>query len=269
MSDIVWDVSPESLARANDANMIEGFAACVRAYGGEVANEPDLLWCAGPTGVGSRVLRAQLAPEAVDDRIQWVMERARMSHAPFYWYISPFTRPVDLGARLLRHGFTDAGDEPAMGVALARLPSVLTLPDGVTVERVSDRAELEEWARLAYAVLGAPDSADTLFVTAVCRDTLDDTAVARYFLARLHGKPVATAGLTLAAGVAGLFLVATVEAARRRGIGAAVTMAPLLTAQDRGYAVGVLQASEMGYPVYARMGFTEQFRYRRFCWKPE
>ncbi len=44
-------------------------------------------------------------------------------------------------------------------------------------------------------------------------------------------------------------------------------MAPLLDARDRGYCVGVLQASEMGYPVYARMGFTEQFRYRNFHWR--
>lgn len=269
MSGIVLDVSPESLALANDANMIEGFAACVRAYGGEVADEPDLLWCAGPTGVGSRVLRTQLAPETVDDRIQWVLERARASHAPFYWYISPSTRPADLDTHLVRHGFTDGGDEPAMGVALARLPSVLPLPEGVTVEQVSDRTALEQWAHTAYEVLGAPNSDDAPFVAAVSRDTLDDNAATQYYLARLDGKPVATAGLCLAAGVAGLFLVATLEAARRRGIGTAVTMAPLLAARDRGYAVGVLQASEMGYPIYARMGFTEQFRYRSFYWKPD
>jgi GNAT superfamily N-acetyltransferase len=196
------------------------------------------------------------------------MERARASRAPFYWYISPSTRPTDLDTHLLRHGFTDGGDEPAMGVALARLPSVLPLPEDVTVEQVSDRAALEEWARTAYEVLGAPDTADTPFVAALSCDTLNDTA-AEYYLARLHGKPVATAGLSLAAGVAGLFLVATVEEARGRGIGTAVTMAALLAARDRGYAVGVLQASEMGYPIYARMGFTEQFRYRSFYWKPD
>jgi predicted acetyltransferase len=69
--------------------------------------------------------------------------------------------------------------------------------------------------------------------------------------------------------VAGIFAVATIEAARGRGIGMAVTMAPLLDARACGYCVGVLQASEMGYPVYARMGFTEQFRYHLYHWKPE
>jgi len=127
---------------------------------------------------------------------------------------------------------------------------------------------LGEWARVGYEVFGALGSADTPFVGAVSRDALDDTAAARYYLAQLDGEPVASAGLTLAAGVAGVFLVAAVEAARGRGIGTAITMAPLLAARDRGYAVGVLQANEMGYPIYARMGFTEQFRYRSFYWRP-
>jgi GNAT superfamily N-acetyltransferase len=271
MNDIVLDVSPESLARANEANLIKGFAACARAYGGEVADAPDLLWCATgiPSAGWNRVLRARLAPERMDARIEWVQERARALGTPFLWHIIPSTRPANLDTHLLRHGFTDVGDEPAMGVALARLPSTLPLPEGVRIERVRERTALEQWARTAHAGFGASVEADAPFVAAVSRDTLAGAPAAEYYLALLDGEPVASSALTLAAGVAGIFSVATLEGARRRGIGAAVTMAPLLAARDRGYAVGVLQASEMGYSVYARMGFTEQFRYRSFYWKPE
>jgi hypothetical protein len=74
MSDIVQDVSPTSLVWANEANLARGFAACVRAYDGEVVDEPDLLWCAGPGAAWTRVLRSDLAPETLDDRIEWVIE---------------------------------------------------------------------------------------------------------------------------------------------------------------------------------------------------
>jgi GNAT superfamily N-acetyltransferase len=271
MSDIVLDVSPESLARANEANLTEGFAACARAYGGEVVDAPDLLWCATgiPSGGWNRVLRARLAPETLDARIEWVQERARRLGTPFLWQIIPSTQPVNLDTHLLRHGFTDVEVEPAMGVALARLPSTLSLPDGVTIKRVRDRTALEQWARTAHAGFGASVSTAAPFVVAVSRDALNDAAAAEYYLALLDGEPVASSALSLAAGVAGVFAVATLEGARGRGIGAAVTMAPLLAARERGYAVGVLQASEMGYSIYARMGFTEQFRYRSFYWKPE
>jgi hypothetical protein len=145
MSDIVLDVSPESLARANEANLTERFAACARAYGGEVVDAPDLLWCA--TGISSagwnRVLRARLAAERMDARIEWVQERARAFGTPFLWQIMPSTQPANLETHLLRHGFTDVGEEPAMGIALARLPSTLPLPEGVTIERVRDRTALK------------------------------------------------------------------------------------------------------------------------------
>jgi GNAT superfamily N-acetyltransferase len=270
VSDIVSEVSPASLARANEANLAQGLAACALAYGGEVHDEPDLLWCATglPTSGWNRVPRAQLAPESVDDRIEWVIERARAWGVPFQWNIGLSMRPVGLGDALLRHGLTDVGEEAAMGIALAQVPSALSLPEGVTVEQVVSIEVLEQWVRTLSAGFGAPDSAAESLLAAMSRDSFGDAAAAHYYLARLHGAPVATAALTYAAGVAGVFAVTTIEAARRRGIGAAVTLAPLLDARERGYHVGVLQASEMGYPVYARIGFSEQFRYRTYLWRP-
>lgn len=58
-----------------------------------------------------------------------------------YW---PFDASTGFGGHLLRHGFSDEGEEPAMGVALANLPETLPLHDGVTIERVSDRAAQEQ-----------------------------------------------------------------------------------------------------------------------------
>ena len=270
MTDIARDTSPASMAHANEANLFGGFAACALAYGGEVRDDPDLLWCATglPAAGWNRVLRARLAPETLDARIAEVIARARTLGVPFQWDLSPSTRPADLAAHLVRHGFTDGGSEPAMGVALANLPAAPSLPDGVTIARVKDPAAMEDWVRTVLVSFGAPTSAVPVFLPRIARDLTGDPPAAHYYLARLHGEPVAGSALTTAGGVAGIFSVATVESARRRGIGAAITMAPLLDARARGYHVGVLQASEMGYPIYARMGFTEQFRYHSFAWRP-
>jgi len=75
------------------------------------------------------------------------------------------------------------------------------------------------------------------------------------FLGLLHSTPVSTAALHLNHGIAGIYEVATLPDARRQGIGAAVTLAALHLARDRGYRVASLFASRMGLPVYARLGF--------------
>jgi hypothetical protein len=89
----------------------------------------------------------------------------------------------------------------------------------------------------------------------------------RHFLARQRGMPVATASLLLSAGVARLNAVATLPA-RGQGIGAAMTAAPLLVARAAGYRVAILQASDQGYPIYRRLGFTDCFPLPIHRWRP-
>lgn len=269
MSDIVRDTSPASLARANEANMAEGMAACVRAFGGVVMEEPDLLWSALPLQMSgwNRVTRANLAPGTEDERIETFIAQARALDVPFLWYIGPSMRPTNLSDYLLRHGFTEAGDDPAMGMALADLPEKAPTLPGVTIELVTDIPTLRLWNDVLDMGFEMGELSEP-FMELMMRDTIGEGAAATYYLARLDGEPVAAAALSLGGGVAGIFSVATIPAARRRGLGAAVTLAPLLDARARGYAVGVLQASEMGYPVYERLGFTEQFRYHVYRWRP-
>ena len=77
----------------------------------------------------------------------------------------------------------------------------------------------------------------------------------RRYVGYLGGVPVAVSGLVLHSGVAGILAVATLPAARGQGIGTAMTRIPLLDALAEGYHVGTLQASEMGYPIYKKLGF--------------
>jgi GNAT superfamily N-acetyltransferase len=241
-------------------------ATWTRFCGGEVHDEPDLLWYSWglPLPLVNGVLRARLAPETVNARIAWVLERARSQRVPILWQIGPSMQPAGLGEYLLQHGFTAAGEEPAMGVTLAQLPSALPAPEGVTITRVRDHPSLEHWARIVGAGYGLPaDMYEAVLprLSGMYQLGGDAAGPVHHYLASLNGRPVAAASLIKAAGVAGISNVFTIAAERGRGIGTAITLAPLLDARERGYHIGVLQATDMGYSLYARMGFSEQFRY--------
>ena len=59
----------------------------------------------------------------------------------------------------------------------------------------------------------------------------------------------------------GVYSIATVQSARRRGFGAAMTARVVADGVDAGCDVAALQASPMGRPIYERQGFRTVVRY--------
>ena len=59
----------------------------------------------------------------------------------------------------------------------------------------------------------------------------------------------------------GVYCIATVQSARRRGYAAAMTARVVADGVDAGCDVAALQASEMGRPIYKRQGFRTVVRY--------
>jgi GNAT superfamily N-acetyltransferase len=62
--------------------------------------------------------------------------------------------------------------------------------------------------------------------------------------------------------VAGIYNIATLDAVRGRGIGAAMTLHAAGHAAGEGYAIAVLASSQMGLPIYRRLGFQPVCRLR-------
>ncbi|MGH3144696.1 MAG: GNAT family N-acetyltransferase [Rubrobacter sp.] len=178
-------------------------------------------------------------------------------------------RPSDLGERLVARGFEYGGDDVGMAADLSALPEDVPTPEGFLVERVRDEEGLAAWVRTLGSGFGeGPVEAEWVGET-YRRLGFDDEGPLRHYLGRLDGEPVATATLFFGAGVAGVYFVFTVEHARRRGIGAAITLAALREARELGYTTGVLGSSEMGYSVYRGLGFEERCRIGLYEWRPD
>jgi predicted acetyltransferase len=65
-------------------------------------------------------------------------------------------------------------------------------------------------------------------------------------------------------GVAGIYWVGSLEQARGKGLGRAVTAAATNAGFELGAEIASLQASPMGKPIYEAMGYETVFDYRLF-----
>jgi GNAT superfamily N-acetyltransferase len=165
----------------------------------------------------------------------------------------------DLATHAEAEGLWAFGSAPEM-VCRQRLADVAP-PEGVELRRATTEAEVADAIAVngpAYGSLGMPPEA---MAAAIDRyDRVLEPHVATV-VAYDGDQPVASAQAMLSHGIAGVFWVGTVEAARGRGLGEAVCRWVTNWAFDRGAAAQSLEASTMGEPIYARMGYEELYRY--------
>jgi ribosomal protein S18 acetylase RimI-like enzyme len=84
----------------------------------------------------------------------------------------------------------------------------------------------------------------------------------RGFLGLVNGTPVSIVAIVVAAGVIGVYSLATVPEARRQGYGESLLRAAVAREQERtGLGRFVLQSTEAGQGLYRRLGFRDVARF--------
>ena len=157
-----------------------------------------------------------------------------------------------------------------MAADLQSLDENVAAPAGLSIERVADRGDLEQWSQVGSSVFQMPD-----FAMNSLRDLFSNFGHAldapyQHFVAHLDGhlndRPVACATVFLGGGVAGIYSVGTVTEARRLGIGRAITVAALRHARQAGYRYSILHASAAGLNLYRGLGFKEYCPIVTYVW---
>lgn len=264
MEEVLTSVSSPALISAMDVNLAAFWAAYGRAKGCAMQQTPDVLWFY--TGVPHPLFNGVDAAslDAADCRpiVDALQAHIDARGAPAMWWIGPRSTSDALDAVLVQQGLEPLGEVPGMAVDLVSLASDKAAIADFSVERVTNAKQQALWARIA--AIGTEFSADAINVLEKLEATLNDDGykAQHRYLGFLNGRPVASSALVLEAGVAGIYAVATIPEARKRGIGRIMTELPLREARQMGYRVGILQASSMGYPIYKKMGFGDVCAYR-------
>ena len=177
-----------------------------------------------------------------------------LSGVPWNWWIGPDSDP-GVAEVLQSRGYTHRGAMPVMAADLTTLPRP-SPPPGLIIEEATDRRGITDYVNAYSVAFGFADEVRAAATAAELALRTDLGTLIR-LVGYLDGQPVATAAAVLSHGVAGLYWIGTAAGHRSRGLGAALTAAAMSVARQRGMSVCTLQASGLGRPVYARLGFAE------------
>jgi ribosomal protein S18 acetylase RimI-like enzyme len=238
-------------ARASALNEQELWREMVRWSGGRIVEEGGVLVVSGP----SPYLRVAIRSDPAVDGAAVVARATEFFGDDPMGFLVLVRRPddEDIERAALAAGFRPGWTERSM--ALTGPPSLRTVPDDVEVRVVADRAGVVDYGRvvaLANDDPGERERAPLLFH--------DETIIAPHiaaFVAYRGAEPVACAMTLVSHRVAGVFYVGTVDHARRRGLGDALTRLAARTGFEMGADAAWLGASEMGAGLYRRIGFQE------------
>ena len=270
MKDIVRDLSETQLIRTVIKANWENYHYCLgRSPSVELAVGKYLTWLVTsmPDHFMNLVVCTELPTEGISELIENTLAHFRsLNITRLSWLTEEGVPAAQIKKHLEAHGLTfREAFASEMAADLMGLTENLSTPDGLRIVPVEDEATLRKWIHVASVGFGVPTDVEDIwygfFAEAVCERPF------RTYLALFNGEPVGTSQLFTSAGVAGIYNVTCMPAARGRGIGAAITLAPLLEARQMGYRVAVLQASSMGYKVYQRLGFQDFGKLSVYLWK--
>lgn len=152
-------------------------------------------------------------------------------------------------------------DDILPGMALAPIPPADDPPAGHGIRLVDDAAGLDDHVAVDAAAFGIPEP----LVRPWIGERLWEIPGCAVYVGYTDGQPVSSGFSVRTADTIGIYTIATIESARRRGYGAAMTARVAADGAAAGCRVAVLQPSEMGKPVYERLGFrtvSERIVYR-------
>lgn len=157
-----------------------------------------------------------------------------------------------------KHGMTLARGDP--GFVLSPVPTVPQPPRWLQIERVRSASSMRDWQRVAGEAFQIPQFAmRRIFPPAPPPASPEHTTT--FLVGYERGRPVGSAVSVVTEGISAVHIIGAVKSARGRGVGTAMTWSAVAEGTRLGGGPAFLQATEMGEPVYRKMGFQKVEEY--------
>jgi len=247
------DFSPSSVIPAIEQNNIDLFISASVIGNKTRVKEEDISWVIGKPFWPNYLIEPNFDIESINLRLQYLGKQMEERILPPVIKFGPKGKPSDLPYHLKKNDFIDMQhNPPGMAMDLDHLKPELFKTENLSIRQVDSPGLIKIWV-----------SQFSMFELEMFEKLIEEHQY-RFYIGFLDDKPIAVSMSFFSSGVVGIYQVQVDPEFRRRGFGAAITIAPLLEAKRMDYKIAVLQASKMGEGVYRKIGFKEFFRYEYY-----
>lgn len=251
------DIIPqETAASLIEYNTAKYFLDLGRLNNNEVIDTPEIKYVFTKNWY-NRIFMANFNESSASNDIASIISRIKELNISASWYVTPKSRPANLQDLLKDYGFTYQDDWKSMAIDLKSTPESFDIPEGMEIKEVLNLDELKIWTDVLVESFEFPKIAVSYKKYFINSGTQNLNF--QYYLGILNGKPVASAVLFKGEEAAGIFYIGTIPKRRREGIAKAMVYHLLNKAKNEGYNISILNASEMGYPLYKKIGFKKYY----------
>lgn len=241
-------------------NLFEYFKLFGKNEGGEIleGDEVTIVFTGTPVRF-NRIFKTYLREVKADRKIRYIMDYFNDKNSKAIWLIRSGDRPVNLGRKLMNHGFGTYPDWIDMFINLNLEDIHLQMPDNFEIITVNSIDELTNWIETLCKGFGFEEDIDHYKkIFPKISENLDSNL--KYYLGLYDNKPVSTCLSFFGYSVAGIQCISTIGDLRRKGFASAITKYAMNEANSNGYKIMFLQSEQKIKRIYENIGFKEYQR---------
>lgn len=254
--------SPEEVVMACERNYADYWRCVAISANANFSEDGGITRCI--TGLQQEmfnvILSCRLEANDVDARIDEEIKDIGARQIPVIWHVGMLTEPKDLGRYLEARGFPHDYDLAAMAVDLSSVDSGTDPQFSGSVRQVASEQDCEEWASCITESWESPKEIAPWMMNNACFNLAIEqrsglSLPRKMYIASSEGVSSAGSMLFWSNGVAGLQMVGTIHAARRKGVGTAVVQRALADARTMGFKRVVVLSTVEAVDMYKHCGF--------------
>lgn len=270
MKEIVRTLGTPRMIASLEATLEEEMMCFGRGLvGGEMYNDGEIEGFFTGRGHLNGILRTHLRKQdatSVEQSIKRVLSYFQEKQtSDFGWSVGQDCQPVAMGAYLEQHGFYKLKEENiGMALDIAGVSVETVQLADFEIREVEDTRGLAVLRNMEIEGFGSSEELAQHYYEMYEGVGFGKHTVWRHFVGQWQGDGVASTSLLFHEGVAGIFGVTTLPAARRRGFARAMVLHAIEEARAAGYQIAILSPTDMSERIYQRLGFREYTRIRHY-----